>query len=102
MEALVYDDGKIKEPYQRLKEVCVEKGIILQIEKHDWLPKGGKCNDSWAETWCMWKDGCQRALAVSEKLRDHEELAALSLSRICTPRQNAPYFVEKKSSNYSS
>jgi hypothetical protein len=50
---------KIKKPFQRLKEVCAEKDIILQIEKHDWLPMGGKCNDSCAETWCMWKDGCQ-------------------------------------------
>ena len=34
----------IKERYLRLEEVCSEKGIILQIEKRDWLPKGGNCN----------------------------------------------------------
>ncbi|KAE8152782.1 hypothetical protein BDV25DRAFT_127750 [Aspergillus avenaceus] len=82
LEAVSYDDGKLMERYQQLKDTCAKKGINLSLESGSLLPKGGSCRELWTETFYMRDDGGKRymaALYMPKRLRDTEELLLKSL-----------------------
>lgn len=78
---IINNTAEIQKPYQRLKELCTDKGIAFQVKEGNQLPRGGKQEELWAKTIYMQREGWDRCIMAWDyprKLGDSEELLLCS------------------------